>query len=294
MKRGSLECLGFCFICNVLPTPHRFLILIVLIPLICISCTDSERIEMIDFSAESDSTMYYYDLGWKQIMDWGDYSAAEVSYRKALTFDPSFVVGKSVLARLTRDLEERLSLFNQIEEEKSEIKGDERRILDVYIELTRYTNLRDQQSDNTKTALQNAFKVGEKNLSYIVHKYPEEVYLKSEYIEVLHAVHGPQIALDSLNCLITESQLENPFMLGYKAIMLAELERYEEALEIAKELAINMKEQLVAKPDAILADIYLKMNDLTVAKIHADRAFEIDPKNLDASRLKQKINQLLQ
>ena len=118
--------------------------------------------------------------------------------------------------------------------------------------------------------------------------------LKSEYIEVLHALHGPQLALDSLNSLMIPSQESNPFMLGYKAIMLAELEKYDEALVIAKELALVMNDDQVAKPDAILADIYFKMKDYNTAKIHADKANSIDPNNLDASRLKKKIDALVE
>ena len=44
-------------------------------------------------------------------MDYGDYSEAEVSYRKALSFDDNFLVGQSILARITPDLEERLAII---------------------------------------------------------------------------------------------------------------------------------------------------------------------------------------
>lgn len=266
----------------------------VLIAILLTSCDQTEEINTLEFSTDADSTMYYYDLGWEQIMDWGDYSAAEVSYRKAMGFDPEFLVGMSVLARLTRDLEERLAMEATLEARKNEVLGDERLVLDTYISLVRYTNLRDQKSEQTKQARQDAMVVGEKNLDVVVHNYPEEVYLKSEYIEVLHANHGPQLALDSLNSLMIPSQEANPFMLGYKAIMLAELEKYDEALIIAKALAVVMKEDQLAKPDAILADIYFKMKNYKTAKIHADKANSIDPNNLDASRLKTKIDALVE
>ena len=54
-----------------------------------------------------------------------------------------------------------------------------------------------------------------------------------------------------------------------------------------------MKNIEVAKPDAILADIYFKMEDYRQAKVHADNAFAIDPRNLDASRLKEKIDKIV-
>ena len=257
------------------------------------SCTQDRPKHLIKYSTTSDSTLFYYNQGWKQIMDFGDYTAAEVSYRKALTFDADFLIGKSVLARLTQNLEERLSLYETLENEKHSIKGDERLILDVYIALTKYTNLRDQKSPETKKALQEAFKLSENNVGKIVHKYPQEVYLKSEYIEVLHALYGAEIALDSLTILTTEFQKTNPFILGYKAILNAEMGDFKEALVTANKLDKLLKNENVAKPDAILADIYFKMKDYKTAKVHADSAIKIDPKNLDASRLKSKIDALL-
>lgn len=223
-------------------------------------------------------------------MDYGDYAAAEVSYRKSLEHDPTFLVGQSVLARLTLDLDERLALYEGIEEGKQAITGDERLILDVYSALTKYTNLRDQESPHTKSALQDAIELGEKNFRKIVHTYPEEVYLKCEYIEMLHSQYGAARSLDSLHTLITISQQDNPFLLGYKAILTAEMKNYDEALKYALQLKEQMSHLEVAKPDAILADIYYKMEDYDNAKNHADRAFDIDPRNLDASRLKEKID----
>lgn len=269
---------------------YRYPVFFVSMVLLFVSCSEQEGANALTFY----STMYYYDLGWEQIMDLGDYSAAEVSYRKTMDFDPEFLVGMSVLARLTRDLEERLAMEARLEARKNEIQGDERLVLDTYISLVKYTNLRDQKSEQATAARQEAMLIGEENLNVVVHNYPEEVYLKSEYIEVLHAIHGPQLALDSLNSLMIPSQESNPFMLGYKAIMLAELEKYDEALVIAKQLALVMNDDQVAKPDAILADIYFKMKDYETAKVHADKANSIDPNNLDASRLKTKIDALVE
>lgn len=266
---------------------------IVLIIILLSSCTQNNTKHFVKYSTNSDSTMFYYNKGWSQIMDFGDYSAAEKSYRRALTYDGNFLIGKSVLARLTLNLQERLALYELLENKKHTITGDERLILDVYIALTKYTNLRDQKDSQAKEALQEAFKLSENNFGNIIHKYPKEVYLKSEYIEVIHALYGAEIALDSLNTLTTDSQKLNPFILGYKAILTAETKNYKEALVYANKLVDILKDKNVARPDAILADIYFKMEDYKTAKIHADKATKIDPKNLDASRLKTKIDALL-
>ncbi len=257
------------------------------------SCNRNIGENSVKYSTNSDSTLIYYKKGWEQILDFGDYTAAEKSYRKALTFDSNFLIGKSVLARLTLNLEERLALYKLLENKKHEIKGDERLVLDVYIALTKYTNLRDQKDYQAKEALQEALKLSEKNFGYVVHKYPQEIYLKSEYIEVLHALYGAETALDSLNFLTSDAQKSNPFILGYKAVLTAESKNYKEALTYANTLAEILKDKNVARPDAILADIYFKMEDYKIAKIHADKAIKIDPRNLDASRLKAKIDSFI-
>ncbi|HHC80609.1 MAG TPA: hypothetical protein ENK46_12050 [Flavobacteriia bacterium] len=284
------KCYGFTEIKN--PIIYRSIFTIVLIILMS-SCARNRKKELLRYSTNSDSALFFYKKGWEQIMDYGDYSAAEASYRKALASDPNFLVGKSVLARLTPNLEERLAFYKTLLEEKHTVKGDERLVLDVYIALTYYTNVRDQQLPEAKEALQKALILNEKNFGKIVRRYPEETYLKSEYIEVLHALYGARAALDSLTILTTESQKSNPFLLGYKAILTAELENYHEALGYAEELKEILKGKHVARPDAILADIYVKMKDYKTAKIHADKAVKIDPKNVDAGRLKKKIDSAL-
>ncbi len=282
----------FCYLIALNRINYRNVFIVVFV-LSMSSCTQKVKEQELSYSTNSDSALFFYKKGWEQIMDYGAYTAAEASYRKALAYDADFLIGKSVLARLTPNLGERLVFYKTLQEEKHTVKGDERLVLDVYVALTHYTNVRDQQLPEAKEALQKALILSEKNFGKIVHRYPEETYLKSEYIEVLHTLYGARAALDSLNMLTTESQKSNPFLLGYKAILTAELENYDEALGYAKELKEILKEKHVAKTDAILADIYVKMKDYKTAKIHADKAVKIDPKNVDAGRLKKKIDSAL-
>jgi len=220
-------------------------------------------------------------------MDYGQYGDAEATYRKALSFDPNFLIGQSVLGRITRDLEERQKIHQVLLEKRGKIQGAERKILDVYIALVYYTNLREEASKNTANALQKAYKTGEKNLREIVYQYPGEIYLKSEYIEILHALYGPKQALDTLDRIILPIQHENPFLIGYQAIMHAELKNFDKALVLAKKL--EQKLTGYPKASAILADIYYKKGDFQNANTYVNKAIEMDSLNLDASRLKVKI-----
>lgn len=266
---------------------------ILFLSLVLLSCNtrDSESNTSLKYSSSSTEAMTAYRKGWIQIMDEGRYGAAEISYRKALEYDPNFLVGKSVLGRLTLDLNERLAFYNELQNKKNEIRGDERLIFDVYSALVNYTNLREQQSSGAKKAIGDALKLAEKNLEKVVHKYPEEIYLKAEYIEILHSLYGPQQALDSLTALTSASQKENFFLLGYSASMYAELKNFEVALSQANKLKKIINDTTVPKSYAVLADVYFKMDSLKLAKTQAEKAYQLDPKNIDASRLREKINQ---
>ena len=237
----------------------------------------------------SDSALFYYELGWKQIMDEGNYGPAEQSYRKVLEHDPNFLIGKNVLGRLTLNTEERLRIQAETEAEKNRITGDERLILDVYAALVEYTNARELKSARLQEIRKKTFKIAEENLRTIVQKYPEQIYMKAEYIEFLHAAYGPKRALDSLEILTTAAQKKNPFVLGYAASMHSEIGNFQKALQMATELMHAMQKKNVPKPFVVMADVYYRMDSLQLAKENVDKAVILDPRNLDASRLKVQI-----
>ena len=272
---------------------HKFVLAVLL--LCFFSCRQQNKSQRhpIYQSIRSDSALYFYELGWKQIMDEGNYGAAEESYRKVLEQDPNFLIGKNVLGRLTLNTQERIKIESDTEDLKTGIKGDERLVLDVYAALVAYTNARELKSADLSSIRKKAFEIAEQNLRKIVHKYPDEIYMKAEYIEFLNAVHGAQTALDSLDILTSEVQKNNPFLLGYAAILQAETGNFKQALEKADVLTSLIEDERAPKPYAILAAIYLKMDSLPLAKYNADKAYDLDPRNLDASRLKTTIDRLI-
>lgn len=262
---------------------------IILIP----SCQKNENTKH-PYQSKSETALYHYQLGWQQIMDEGRYAAAERSYRKANYLDPDFLIGQSVYARLILDTDERIKIYNRVEAEKSRVEGDEQLLLEVYQSLVYFTNLREQKSPEAPNALKTALKTAEKNLSYLVSKYPNEIYLKSEYIEILHANYGAEQALDSLESLTSDKQKQNPFMMGYAASMEAELGHFDKALDRANALAKFFKGINVPKPEVVYADVYFKKQALEKAYFYADKAYRLDSRNLDASRLRDKIKAEMQ
>lgn len=247
--------------------------------------------QTLTLSSKSDSARYYYYEGWRQVMDEGNYTASEKAYRKMMDHDPNFLVGLSLLGRITRDLSERTKIEKTLEQRKQEISGDERLLLDNYIELVRLTNLRETNPKKASVLVDNIFSSGEKKLAKIIHTYPDETYYKAEYIEVIHRNHGPQAALDSLDLLAANDEQQLPFLLGYAVQLYAELSEFEIAIGKANQLEALFEGKVSPKPHAVSADLYFKMGELDEAESAVDKALEIDPGNIDAQRLKKKINE---
>ena len=254
-----------------------------------VSCNSTKPKEGLQLSTNEEA-LKHYNRGWVQILDEGNYGPSEVSYRAALAADPDFLIGQTVLARLTLDKEEQLALHKNINAKKENITGDERLILDVFIGLLEYGMLRDKGATNLVEARKKVLKLAENNFRQVVHKYPEVMYLKSEYIEMLNANYGPQQALDTLKTILLPSQKDNLFLLGYAATMESDLGNFTKALTIAEYLDEMVSDPGIPKPDAVYAYIYLKMDSLQKAKFHADKANTIDFRNMDASRLKTRID----
>ncbi len=268
---------------------HKAIIILFLF-IINTRTTHSQHLQL---STSSDSALHYYYEGWRQVMDVGNYTASEVAYRKMMSFDKNFLVGLSLLGRITGNLQERLEIEQTLVNRRDELSGDERLLLDNYIELVKLTNLRETDPEAAKIQLEKAFESGEKNLNILVHRYPDEIYYKAEYIEVLHRNHGPQRALDSLYSLATTQQQHEPFLLGYAANMEAEAGNFKNALNKAGALSKQMKGKKSPKPHVVYSDIYYKMGKFGKAKKYVQSAIELDPGNIDAQRLEKKITDQL-
>lgn len=238
----------------------------------------------------NDSAYYYYQLGWQQIMDEGRYGEAEVSYRKALHFDPDFLVGKATLGRLTLDTAERIRIEKELTGISPALPADELALLQVYTDFVRYTNIRERQPEKAPEVLSEILRSGQKEFRELINKYPEEIYIKCEYVELVHSIQGVNAALDTLSSITHIGHAENWFLTGFRASLEAEAENYEKALEIAGHLDQMIVEDDFPKQWVVYADIYFKMDSLNKAKVSADKAVSFDSRNLDAFRLKQKID----
>ena len=82
-----------------------------------------------------------------------------------------------------------------------------------------------------------------------------------------------------------------PFLLGYAAHMEAELGKFDPALKKANQLSKLFKYRS-AKPLVVFGDIYFQKGDKKKASDYINKALEIDPGNIDAQRLKKRLEEL--
>ncbi len=253
-----------------------------------LSCSQSSD-GYFSYGTSNDSALFYFNKGWEQILDLGQWTLSERSFRKAIEFDNSFVIGKSLVGRISQDLEERQMLLQELEKLRDSTWSDERLLLNIFISNIRIMNLRASEAGVTKEARENHLALAERNFREFIQKYPKESYMKAEYVETIHALYGPQRALDSLNSLVTERQSQLPFFIRYKALLSAELGKFEEAILLAQQLKETINDPTIPEPHVLAAEIYFKMDSLHRAKPIIDHAVGLDPNHLIAQGLRSQI-----
>jgi tetratricopeptide (TPR) repeat protein len=243
--------------------------------------------QKIKLSTSSTSLDFYYQ-GWEQVMDRGNYSASEDMYRQMMKADPSFLVGATLLGRISTNLSEQQRLLKMVESNLEKISGDERRLLDVYLELHRLMIMRQTEPEKATVQVKKALGLAYEYLPDLALRYPEDVYHVSEYIEVINYIDGPETALNKLDSLPQELPV---FLVGYKAHLLALMDRFDEAMVIAEKLM--MEHEVHPKPWVVTGDILVEMEAFDKAKPYIEKALQLDPKNVDAQRLKTRIEEVL-
>jgi len=274
-------------------TSKSLVIMSFLVLAVSFSCQKEQTSNRFNFGTENDSALYYYNKGWEYILDTGEWTKSEEAYRKAMTFDPEFVLGKGIVGKITTNLEERLAIYNELEIRKTNATTDERLLLDDLLLVLKLFNSRDQGVKLDEAFYENFYESSEKGMRSFIHKYPHESYIKAEYIEVLHANHGAQTALDSIDVLTTPQQKTLPFYLSYAAFLESELGNYEKALAKANQLKQIINNDQAPAVHYTYAQLYLDLDSLDLAKTNIEKAIALDPKHQLAFRVKAKVDEKL-
>ncbi len=251
------------------------------------SMTASVTAQTMTLSTDSDSAKYYYYQGWEQVLDYGHFGNSEAAYRHMFAHDEEFLLGASLLARITTNPSERKQLIADIEHKAARLSGDEAELLKVFVNLAKiYVYREDNQWELLKTHRLQTLKHAEITLRKLAHMYPNDVYYKSEYVEFLHANHGPKMALDSLQELFKKPP---PFMLSYSAQLLGELDLFDEAWETADRFKALMASKNAPQVPLLYAKLYKLMGKNEQALLKVNRALVLDPGQQLALRLKEEL-----
>ncbi|WP_276494321.1 hypothetical protein [Maribacter zhoushanensis] len=241
------------------------------------------------YGAKNDSAVFYFNKGWEYILDYGQWTLSEKAFRKAITFDSTFVVGKAIVGKSTQNGTERIQILKDLNNSNIPVSEDDQLILEVTRITIELFNARDQNIPLPKEFIPDFLATAEKNYRTFVHKYPNESYIKGEYIEVLNAIYGAKPALDSLHKLTTEKQKKIPFFVSYAATLMSEIGDFEAALSTAHDFNEQINDPKIPQPYVLYGSIYLKMDSLEKANRYIDKALKLDPKHIFAQRFKKQI-----
>ncbi|MFY0593110.1 hypothetical protein [Roseivirga sp.] len=268
-----------------------FLILIV----VCFqSCDFRNSNNSYDYGTENDSARYYFLKGWEEILDNGRWTESEAAFRKAVEFDADWLLGKSMVGRITRDLSERQKLLSEIEASIDLVSPDERSLIEVNLLSMQAANNRGMGIPNTKESTQARMKLAEQNFGAFARKYPEDDYFKAEYIEFLHANYGAQTALDSMKSLASARQLKLGFYLSYSADLELELGHMDRAMAYALILNETLTDPSFLSPKMVQANIYISMDSLQKASDLIDQVVVADSNHIIALGMQSRLKEALE
>ncbi len=260
----------------------------------CFSCKVERQTTTFDYGTKNDSARFYYLKGFQEILDNGRWMQSERAYRKALEFDPDYPLGKSLVGRITRNLKERESLLEELLQVKNGVSPDERLLLEVYLSSMESYNNRDRGIRASTESMAKRRQMVESNFRKFVHKYPDDAYVKAEYIEWLHVIHGPRVALDSLNLLATAEQKKLGFYISFTASLELELGNLEQAVMLSKALKELMIDSTYTSYMKLKAEIYIAQDSLHKAKESIDQIIKIDPNHIIALGMHSKLEKQLE
>ena len=263
--------------------------------IILVSCQQKQeklhtQQDVYRYGTKNDSAIFYFNKGWEHILDYGQWTLSEKAFRKAVDFDSTFIIGKALVGKNTTRLDERIQILNDINNSQIKVSEDDQLILEVTRITLELFNARGQNVKLDEDFISNFLTTAEKNYRTFIHKYPNESYIKAEYIEVLNAIYGAKTALDSLHILTTLKQKKVPFFISYAATLESDLGNFKKALSIADDFNNQINDPGIPQPYVLFGSIYLKMDSLSLATSNLDKALQLDPNHIFAQRFKTQLN----
>lgn len=253
--------------------------------LMVISCDQNSRHFQFNYGTDNDFAREYFLAGWKEIMDFGRWTEAEMAFRKAAEIDPDCLLCMSLVGRITQDLTERQKILQQLKVRQNEADPDEKMLLEVNMMSLEAANQRDQGIKPSDDLQYRRRHLAEENFGRFARKFPTDSYFKAEYIEFLHLNHGASTALDTLKTMASETQLQLGFYISYQAVLEMELGRLSRAKELSAKLDSMYLDFNYPSPVVLKARIAKAEKDTIRARKLLAQAIDLDPNHMIAQSL---------
>jgi hypothetical protein len=249
--------------------------------------------ERFTYGTQSTEALAHYQKGWEQILDRGEWTLAEASFRKAVELDSGFLLGWSQVGRISKNPEERTRIFTQLSAQKSMIRDWEKKLLEVYLGSLELIDSKDRGVAISPEQVRNFYQLSERNFSGFLQVFPDERYVQSEYIEVIHGIYGAEAGLDSLKKLNQAENKLNPFLISYTAQMQAELKEFEHAFQTARELEKMLNDSSLPIIPFTYAFIQFEKGEFAEAEKLLGQTLALDKNHTLAQRLKKRVEEKL-
>ncbi|MDP5053558.1 MAG: hypothetical protein NWP69_07205 [Congregibacter sp.] len=273
-------------------TPRRFGTLLLACFLFAASTTESVSADSAeyDYYGVDKNALALYRQGWSEILERGRWTEAERLYREAMLIDPDFIIGKSVLARITDDPKERQALTAEIERDIDGVDTSGRWVLDPYLMTLLLINARESAQTLPEDFRRDLAQLAVKNYRSFLQEYPGEWAVRVEYIEWIHAQQGPENALTAIEEMQEQDSTSSVRMSYFPAYFYAELGDYPRATALAEQFVESLGPGDWPQAHYIAAFIAYQREDYAVASDAINRALRLDPKHLIAQRLRKEID----
>ncbi|NRB65034.1 MAG: hypothetical protein HRU40_18775 [Saprospiraceae bacterium] len=274
-----------------LPTTYSWILLLIMFVggSHCRNNQTSTSVLQYNYGTSSDSARYYFQIGWQEIMDYGRWTESEAAFRKAVTFDPDWLLGMSMIGRITQNTQERQTILHQLTSRLDEADPDERLLLEVNIQSHQAAINRDFGIRNDSNFMEMRFRTAETHLGAFARKYPIDNYFKAEYLEVIHHNHGPQAALDTLQAWSTSAQKKLGFYIRFAAFLHLELDQLNEAKNLWLTLLEAAPDPTHLSPLVLEAQILIHQQKLDEGKTILDRVVQMDSNHLIARSMRDQL-----
>jgi tetratricopeptide (TPR) repeat protein len=263
------------------------LLFFLFLPFLCLAQAPN-----FDYGTKSAEAREAYLRGWEEILDLGEWTKAEASYREAVKLDPEFQLAWAQVGRISNDPAERTSIYTKLKPIEADSTW-ESRLLEVYLGSLQLIDSKDRGIAIQPEQVSHFYEISFQNFGEFLNSYPGETYIRAEYLEVIHAIQGAVAALDSIQAQENLGIESSPFLISYKSQLWAELKDFGKAAEALEDLKNSLSGTKVPAISFTEAILNFEKEDWSQAEKFVDQTLFLDPKHTLAKRLKSQIQDRL-